>query len=140
MSLFRAWLHEENYAAQLLAQPNGERELTNWLHLAELLQLASRERLTPSAQLAWFGQQIAGIKEQTVHPLRLESDAARVKIVTIHSSKGLNTVWSFVLFYGMVIKERKLIGLKKKIILCLSHTAAGWQRILVTMKNLAAYR
>lgn len=127
MSLFRAWLHEENYAAQLLAQPNGERELTNWLHLAELLQLASRERLTPSAQLAWFGQQIAGIKEQTVHPLRLESDAARVKIVTIHSSKGLEYGVVFCPFLWDGYKRTQIDRAQKENYPLPFHTAAGWQ-------------
>ena len=38
-------------AARLLAEPNGERGLTNLFHLAELLQQASREQPTPEALL-----------------------------------------------------------------------------------------
>jgi exodeoxyribonuclease V beta subunit len=70
--------------------PDGERRLTNVLHLAELLQAASAQVDGEQALIRWLASQIddahAAGDEQTV---RLESDADLVKVVTVHKSKGL---------------------------------------------------
>lgn len=89
MRVFRAWLDQERVAERLLAGLDGERRLTNLLHLAELLQAESLQRPGLEALLAWFeGQRGSeGLGEDAL--LRLESDAERVQIVTIHTSKGL---------------------------------------------------
>ncbi|MBD9426133.1 exodeoxyribonuclease V subunit beta [Pseudomonas sp. PDM15] len=89
MRVFRAWLDQERVAERLLAGIDGERRLTNLLHLAELLQAESLQRPGLEALLAWFdGQRSSeGAGEDAL--LRLESDAERVQIVTIHTSKGL---------------------------------------------------
>ncbi|MBI2380234.1 MAG: exodeoxyribonuclease V subunit beta [Gammaproteobacteria bacterium] len=73
-----------------LAEPGGERRLTNFLHLAELLQKAAGELDGESALLRHLAERVAGtlpVGEEQV--LRLESDAGRIKLVTIHKSKGL---------------------------------------------------
>lgn len=71
---------------RLLAQPQGERRLTNWLHLLELLQDAP----TGADSLrAWLRRQRHDGAGGDEAQLRLESDARRVAIVTIHRSKGL---------------------------------------------------
>ena len=76
--------------ARWLALPDGERRLTNVLHLAELLQSASSDIDGEQALIRWLVQEIAGQTldgdEQVV---RLESDADLVKVVTIYKSKGL---------------------------------------------------
>jgi len=89
MRVFRTWLDQEAVAERLLATLDGERRLTNLLHLAELLQTESLQRPGLEALLAWFnGQRCSeGAGEDAL--LRLESDAERVQIVTIHTSKGL---------------------------------------------------
>ena len=89
MRVFRAWLDQERGPERLLAGLDGERRLTNLLHLAELLQAESLQRPGLEALLAWFeGQRGSeGLGEDAL--LRLESDAERVQIVTIHTSKGL---------------------------------------------------
>lgn len=90
MRTFRAWLSASGAVAQLLRHQDGERRLTNLLHLAELLQVASRRHHTPEALLAWYRQERqAPTGDRDSALLRLESDAARVRIVTIHASKGL---------------------------------------------------
>jgi exodeoxyribonuclease V beta subunit len=64
--------------------------LTNLLHLAELLQEASRQHATPTALLRWFGDQMHRSDGQSEsQQLRLESDEHLVKIVTIHKAKGM---------------------------------------------------
>ncbi|MHB0765664.1 exodeoxyribonuclease V subunit beta [Stutzerimonas sp. NM35] len=89
MRVFRAWLDEQAVAERLLARVDGERRLTNLLHLGELLQAESLLRPGLEPLLSWFNAQRGseGAGEDAL--LRLESDAERVQIVTIHTSKGL---------------------------------------------------
>ncbi len=90
ITAFRAWFDQHRVAERLLSYRDGERRLTNLLHLAELAQVESRRKHDLDSLVAWFEQcrrnPPAGLD---AHQLRLESDAARVKIVTIHTSKGL---------------------------------------------------
>ncbi len=77
---------------RLLGYPDGERRLTNFLHLSELLHTACVEhRLGLTGMLKWLAEQM-----QTSHKtpreeceLRLESDEKAVRIITVHKSKGL---------------------------------------------------
>jgi len=93
IQMFRALLVEENMQARLLAFTDGERRLTNVLHLGEVLQQAAlREKLGINALHTWLSeqrQQAAAEQGDDERILRLESDEKRVKIVTIHKSKGL---------------------------------------------------
>ncbi|WP_339489315.1 exodeoxyribonuclease V subunit beta [Pseudomonas sp. EL_65y_Pfl2_R95] len=89
MRAFRAWLDEQAVAQRLLAVVDGERRLTNLLHLAELLQSESLQRPGMEQLLAWFNAQRTVDNHGEEALLRLESDAERVQIVTIHTSKGL---------------------------------------------------
>jgi exodeoxyribonuclease V beta subunit len=89
-TMLRRLLFAYEVPARLLAMPGGERALTDCLHLVELLQ-AERESLDcDEALLARLAERIAGGDgEQEAQRLRLESDAKRVQIVTLHASKGL---------------------------------------------------
>ncbi|BAN45830.1 exodeoxyribonuclease V subunit beta [Metapseudomonas resinovorans] len=89
MRAFRAWLDEQAVAERLIGLPDGERRLTNLLHLAELLQSESLQRPGLEPLLAWFNAQRAAESHGDDALLRLESDAERVQIVTVHTSKGL---------------------------------------------------
>ena len=88
--MLRRLLLEFDGPARLLPLPNGERALTNLLHLSELLQTASA-RLDGEAALIRHLAEAMRDEGDTPeeHIIRLESDAERVKIVTIHKSKGL---------------------------------------------------
>lgn len=90
MPMFRLWLHEEGIAPRLLAQPGGDRVLTNLLHLAELVQTASAACPAPEALCRWLATAIhEGGDDNEEQQLRLESDENLVQIVTLHKSKGL---------------------------------------------------
>ncbi|WP_028450864.1 exodeoxyribonuclease V subunit beta [Chitinibacter tainanensis] len=90
MAMFRRWLVHSGTPARLLGFADGERRLTNLLHVAELIQHEARARPSPALLLAWLDRQIAEPDGQAENQqMRLESDAERVKIVTIHASKGL---------------------------------------------------
>ena len=91
MPMFHTLLADAHNVGRLTALPNGERILTNFLHLAELLQEASanitgieglRRRLVD-----WIRR--PDEQQEDSSQLRLESDENLVKIVTIHKSKGL---------------------------------------------------
>ncbi|MCX4242296.1 exodeoxyribonuclease V subunit beta [Paraliomyxa miuraensis] len=91
VQMFRALMSERSTQARLLAMLDGERRMTNLLHLAELLHTAStREHLGPAGLLRWFQQQRrtrSGLVEAV--KLRLERDDQAVQLITIHRSKGL---------------------------------------------------
>jgi len=91
MPMFREWLQEENVRPRLLAFADGERRLTNLLHLAEALHQAALERRLGASELTrWLHERIATSEQAAEeYQLRLERDDQAVRIVTIHKSKGL---------------------------------------------------
>ncbi|TAM13666.1 MAG: exodeoxyribonuclease V subunit beta, partial [Rhodanobacter sp.] len=92
LSMLHELLHRFDVPARLLAHARGERALTNLLQLAELLQQAAAELDGEQALIRFLAAQIdnpasgEAAEEQIV---RLESEAALIKVVTIHKSKGL---------------------------------------------------
>ncbi len=77
---------------------NNERVLTNVLHIAESLQNHAQRNQHPLQVLQWFKQQINSPSGDEAFQQRLESDAALIKIVTQHKSKGLEYPFVFVPF------------------------------------------
>lgn len=91
-AMFQRLLAEEGTLDRLLARADGERRVTNVRHLAELLGAAeAARRMSPAGLVAWFDAEVAAAGEEASDEseMRLESDASRVRIVTIHKSKGL---------------------------------------------------
>ncbi len=90
-AMFRAWLQDAEIRQRLLTFTDGERRLTNVLHLGELLHQASEQsRLGMNGLLRWFADQIAAPDNAAdEQQLRLERDDEAVRLVTIHKSKGL---------------------------------------------------
>ena len=84
-------LEGEGGAAHLLGYRDGARRLTNFRHLAELLQAAeTRERLAPVELATWLNHHRTnpeGTDDEV--KLRIESDEQLVRILTVHGSKGL---------------------------------------------------
>jgi exodeoxyribonuclease V beta subunit len=92
LALFGAVL--ESRAAILLADTEGERVLTDLRHLGELLAAEEPRQQGLEGLLAWFATiRREGADDDTVasdaRRLRIESDAGRVQLLTIHASKGL---------------------------------------------------
>lgn len=89
-------------APRLLAISDGERRMTNYLQLAELLQEASRKVLGLPGLLDWLEQAMAmADSNDEAQLLRLESDARRVQIITLHKSKGLEYPLVYLPFVGI---------------------------------------
>ena len=87
--MFRRLLREQRVAARLLQRADGERRMTNVLHLGELLFEAASKHPAPDALMRWLSVQRSETRLDDATQLRLESDQNLVQIVTIHRSKGL---------------------------------------------------
>ena len=98
--MFRHWLQREGVRQRLLAFPDGERRLTNLLHLGEVLHQAETERrLGISGLLKWLAEHMdPGMEAAEEHQLRLERDENAVRLVTVHKSKGLQYPVVFCVF------------------------------------------
>jgi exodeoxyribonuclease V beta subunit len=91
MRMMRRLMVREGVRKRLLAYPDGDRRLTNLLHLAEILhQQAVQEEPGIPAFINWLADKLnPATPRSEEHQLRLESDDRAVRIVTIHKSKGL---------------------------------------------------
>ncbi len=88
---------------RLLGYPDGERRLTNFLHLSELLHAACVEhRLGMTGTRKWLAEQMqtGNIAPREECELRLESDEKAVRIITVHKSKGLEFDVTFCPYVG----------------------------------------
>jgi exodeoxyribonuclease V beta subunit len=101
LPMLRRLLHDFNLPLTLIDRSDGERVLTNLLHLCELLQQASAELDGEQALIRHLSEHLA-LSGQTGEEqiLRLESDEQLVKVVTIHKSKGLEYPLVFLPFIG----------------------------------------
>jgi len=86
---------------RLIRQVGGERALTNYLHLAELLQdVVTEHALGPAGLTQWLrearnGTPSRAVPARDVSKIRLETESGAVTIMTAHNSKGLQfpVVW-----------------------------------------------
>ncbi|MGQ4277151.1 exodeoxyribonuclease V subunit beta [Pseudidiomarina sp. E22-M8] len=95
LAMLQQLLHDFDVPARLLAKTNGERELTDVLHLAELLQQQAQLVEGHHGLLRFMVEHIEQAQEDnnransTELQVRLESDAELIQVITIHKSKGL---------------------------------------------------
>ncbi|MED5389082.1 MAG: exodeoxyribonuclease V subunit beta [Pseudomonadota bacterium] len=90
LPMLRSLLMDFHVPARLSQSLDGERALTNLLHLAELLQQAATQLDGEQSLIRYLEDRIddgGGSSKDSI--LRLESDDDRVKVITIHKSKGL---------------------------------------------------
>lgn len=111
MAMFRDVMSRRNIAARYLGFVDGERKLTDLLHLSEVLnRKAIRSRLRPHALQTYLADQINGADAEDDSKgggenealIRLESDDDAVKVITQHAAKGLQFpfVWVPFLRFG----------------------------------------
>ena len=95
------------HAPRLLALADGERRLTNLLQLGEALQEADARALGSHGLVDALRRRIAEADpDDETQQLRLESDARRVQVMTLHKSKGLEFPLVFLPFAGIGKGER----------------------------------
>ncbi|HVU93291.1 MAG TPA: UvrD-helicase domain-containing protein, partial [Jatrophihabitans sp.] len=100
-ALFEALGRQERLSARILAETDGERRLTDLRHVGESLHAAAvAGQLGLTAALEWLRRRVdeAASDVSVDRSRRLDSDAAAVQIVTVHSSKGLEFPVVFVPF------------------------------------------
>lgn len=89
-------------APRLLELVDGERRLSDFMQLGEALQQAAQAAHSPQGLVGWLRARIAGADDaDPEQQLRLESDARRVQIITVHKSKGLEFPFVFLPFAGI---------------------------------------
>lgn len=92
MRLIRNILAECNSLERIVEGIDGERRITNYLHLVqEIHKVGKTFGLGPEGQLEWLikAKTDGGDGGSEEDLIRLESDEEAVKIVTIHAAKGL---------------------------------------------------
>ncbi|BBG29783.1 exodeoxyribonuclease V subunit beta [Zymobacter palmae] len=93
LAMVRRIMQHFDISARLLRRSDGERSLTDFMHLVELTQTASQQLDGELAVLRWLHRALAARFDSDMDPeslvQRLESDDALVKVITIHKSKGL---------------------------------------------------
>jgi exodeoxyribonuclease V beta subunit len=111
MHMYRSMREKQDLVRRLSAPPGGLRSITNFQHLAELLQHASiSQGLGPAAAIAWLAGLRSGDNGGTQLEQRLESDENAVTIATIHKSKGLEYPVVFVPFSWDVPEPARKTG------------------------------
>ena len=90
--VFDSVINEYGVIVRLLATNNGERLATDLRHIVELIHKHERTfRLSPSGLAQWLkkSSESKASNSQDAHSIRLETEKHTVKIVTVHTSKGL---------------------------------------------------
>ncbi|MDR1790277.1 MAG: UvrD-helicase domain-containing protein [Propionibacteriaceae bacterium] len=87
-ALFAAISADGSFASRLLGKVLGERQLTDHIHLSQVLSRQYHQGVQGPALLEWLTDKIASDNTRE-HLRRLESDADAVQILTIHKAKGL---------------------------------------------------
>ncbi len=107
LAVIHRFLMDFSIPSRLLAQPGGERQLTNILHIAELLQQDSQVLDGEHALLHHYIQLLRTAQEEDEYrSLRLESDAGLVKVVTVFKSKGLEYPLVFLPFATSITQPK----------------------------------
>ncbi|CUA85601.1 exodeoxyribonuclease V subunit beta [Pseudidiomarina woesei] len=95
LAVIQRLLHDYDVPAKLLAEADGERKLTDVLHLAELLQQHAATTEGMAGVLRYLQEHIELAQQSNNRTdsqelqVRLESDNQLIQVVTIHKSKGL---------------------------------------------------
>lgn len=111
--MFGKFMEFEGVRERLLRFQDGDRRITNILHLAEILQQKSLKKIVQIPGLIkWLSEQrnnkILRLDEDQI---RLESDEQSVKIITMHKSKGLEykVVFCAYTWEGSRTKDKEIL-------------------------------
>ncbi|MFT6986368.1 MAG: exodeoxyribonuclease V beta subunit [Psychromonas sp.] len=130
LAMLHKLFHQQGISAHLLNSSQGERALTDVLHLAELLQKNSVDYDGDFALLRWFSEQIKQANSgQGEQKQRLESEKDLVQVSTLHKSKGLEYDIVFMPYTGLYRKPSE----------CLYHDPAQQHQLIYDLNNTATH-
>lgn len=90
---FFYFLMKKELFSKIMSLDSGERALTDYIHISEIIQTQHGKILGAKSQMLWFKDMIFSSEndyyDSDFEKKRLESEKSLVKIYTIHSSKGL---------------------------------------------------
>ena len=128
-------LHNNNLKVNLLQGENGNRKLTNFNHLVEILhQEEKKNNLQPIGLLNHLQKWLDNPEANPEYELRLESDSQAVQILTIHKSKGLQFPIVFCPFVWRSAFSNTTLGKMKSIVY---HDRNNQQKLSLTSEQLA---
>lgn len=124
MPMMHNLISVENFLSHLSKDKQAERSITNLQHCIELVQQAAiDEHLGINKTLDWLHKNITqSIARKTTteeQQLRLESDEDAVKIITMHSSKGLEYP---IVFCPFLWQRSTRLQQEKEMITCHPHS------------------
>lgn len=76
-------------AERLVQRRRGERDLTDFRHLAEILHARHRSGIRGAALVAWLANEMERSEYSGDRLRRLETDRQAVQVMTVHKAKGL---------------------------------------------------
>lgn len=76
-------------AERLVQRRRGERDLTDFRHLAEILHTRHRSGIRGAALVTWLANEIERSEYAGDRIRRLETDRQAVQVMTVHKAKGL---------------------------------------------------
>ena len=88
-ALFAAADTDTALSERLLARPMGERDLTDYRHLSQVLHARHTEGLSGAALVAWLADAIASPQAASEWTRKLETDDHAVQVMTAHRAKGM---------------------------------------------------
>ena len=88
-ALFATIQAEGTFTARVLARQLGDRSLTDYRHVAQLLHEQMAGGLSSTALVDWLAETIDADEGAGERTRRLETDADAVQVMTIHKAKGL---------------------------------------------------
>lgn len=141
LAMLHRLLHDFNVPARLLATQDaqGERELTDILHLCELLQQQAAINEGNAGVIRYLAEHIARAEQDgnrtdsAEQQVRLESDSKLVQVITIHKSKGLQYPLVFLPFVANVKSAANRLTLPAKY-----HDADGQLKLVFSKEDSAA--
>ncbi|MBN9460489.1 MAG: UvrD-helicase domain-containing protein [Burkholderiales bacterium] len=139
LTALRRLVREEGVGARLAAVRDGDRRLTNLMHLVDLLAADAHARRGPRQALRMLARRRAAGADRDAESeeLRLESDDDLVHILTVHKSKGLEFP---VVFLPFAWSGRSASAAAPQRYHHRHATAAGWQAVLDFTPSEAALR
>lgn len=141
LAMLQRLYHDFALPARLLDDlDHGERQLTDALHLAELLQQQMRQVEGMTGLLRYLDEHIEACKsdgnstDSEEQQVRLESDSKLVQVITIHKSKGLQFPLVFLPFISYCRSREYRLRLPARY-----HDEQGQLRLVYSKDDNVAY-